>query len=144
MTHLTACKSAGRQDRDSVALILKRNSAKVSLGQTDQLLVVHTCGRYKLNQQICENQANLPENQGMKMCPNLQQQPAPCEELCSGCWCSPQDSGESESCKQGHNRFLGKLEEYIRLFQGSEKYSKCVRTRFISPGIFGWSQHALT
>lgn len=69
MTHVTACKSAGRQDRDSIALILKRNSAQVSLGQTDQLLVVHTYGRYKLHQQICENQANLLENQCMKMCP---------------------------------------------------------------------------
>lgn len=41
----------------------------MSLGQTDQLLVVHTCGRYKLNQQICEKQAKLLENQCMKMCP---------------------------------------------------------------------------
>lgn len=47
ITHVTACKSAGRQDGDGVSLILKRNSTEVGLGQTDQLLVVHTCGGAK-------------------------------------------------------------------------------------------------
>lgn len=47
MTDLAACKSAGRQDGDSISLILERNSAEVRLGQTDQLLVVHTWGGNK-------------------------------------------------------------------------------------------------
>lgn len=47
ITHVTACKSAGRQDGDGISLILKRNSTEVRLGQTDQLLMVHTCGGAK-------------------------------------------------------------------------------------------------
>lgn len=52
ITHLTACKSAGRQDGDGISLILKRNSTEVRLGQTDQLLMVHTCGGAKIDERF--------------------------------------------------------------------------------------------
>lgn len=59
ITHVAACKSAGRQDGDGISLILKRNSTEVRLGQTNQLLVVHTCGGAKTE----EKGENLLENQ---------------------------------------------------------------------------------
>lgn len=123
ITHLTACKSAGRRDRDGISLILKRNSTEVRLGQTDQLLMVDTCGGKKITPRICEGE-NLPENQCaswkdvQQKTTHLQQQPVPCEELCSDCWCSPQDSGGSESWED-------KLLQYQRTFMDLNCIQMC-------------------
>lgn len=73
---------------------------------------------------------------------HLQQQPAPYVGLCSGCWCSPQDSDESESWKQGKTIFNYIVIIY-KTFHGCGLYSN-VRICLMLPGIVGWSQHTLT
>jgi len=103
ISHLTTSKPAGGQQRDGISLVLKRYPTKVSLGQTNKLIMIHTC-KWSTNEDQTTTWKLKIYRQLVIMYIRkrriyLQQQTAPCEGPCNGCWCNQLSPGGSDSWK---------------------------------------------